>query len=190
MKRNGPLVVLWVLTIVGFGGALLSRSDLVIPGQLSAFVLAAITIFRTEKRSVLSRPLPYRITVGLLLAATVTVLVSAGSTVVWGDEHVPVFGFVGLSTASLLVSVLAWRALRKPSARYAAIVAFLAMTTVAIALVVDIALNLFRDWDHTAILVALIAGLASAWLAVFVSIASLLCFEPEPMVTIPEARVG
>jgi hypothetical protein len=188
MQRNRLLVTLWGVVIVAYALSFAAASDLVLGMPFAAIVLAVISVFRSDKRSDLVHRWPYRIAVGLMFAASATVLVAAGSTVVRGNDHVPLYGFIGLATTNLVVSVLSWRALTRPSARFVAIVAVIAMVTELVAAIFDIVFNIFRDWHSDAIFVALGASVVTSWLAAFVSIAALTCFAPAPAVALPEAR--
>lgn len=189
MRRHRVLVALWLGTIVIFlAGWYLPVLSLV--AQFSAFILAIMSVRRAEPTGELRRVWIYRGALGLLLAATATVVISAGSSVAFVDssDH-PVVGFIALATLNVITAVLAWRAIVKPAPRRAAIVGLIAVVAELFALIVDVIINLHTFHPSDFQVVAMIASFAATWAGALVCVAALLSFAPPSMYTVPDARV-
>jgi hypothetical protein len=191
MWRHRVLLLLWSITIVTFALGFMIATGLAVLAQFAAFALAGVTVHRAQRLGVLRHPWIYRGALLLLLAATGTTLISAGSTVVVrGGEAGPTVGLITLASTNLVAAILTWRALTRPSPRRAALVGLLAVVAELVALCVDAAISINLGYDPTSLgVVALIASFAATWAGALVCIATLVSFEPSPMYVVPAARV-
>lgn len=191
---NRVLLTVWLVVIaIYLMGVVTSSAAPLVLSQVAAIVVAAFTVAKTQLVGQLRYALAYRAALGLLVAAAGVVLVAAGSTVfastASGDRMV---GFIVLATTNLVVAIAGWRALTRPAPRRAATVAFIAVVTELIAMIIDILLNIdtpSSDASEHAIAVALWASFAATWLGALVSIASITTFERTHNPLVPTARV-
>ncbi len=194
MKRHPVLLLMWAVTVGGFvASVVLGIGDLVLLSQLAAILCGMLTVRNSEGPGVLRRPWLFRAALVLLLAAAATCLVAAGSTAVisLGAAHHRLTGLAALAVTNLIIAILAWRALTRPSMRRAAVVGLLALVFEVSALVVDVIINIDtngRDLTQAAQL-ALLASFSANWLGALVSITALTAFDPADESTVPQARV-
>ncbi len=189
MWRHRVLLLAWGITIVMYASGFVLSPGLSVLAQFIAFALAIITARKAERLGVLRYRWVFRAAFGLLLAATATVLVSAGSTVVVGGEGATV-GLITLASTNLLAAILTWRALVRPAPRRAALVALLVVVAELVALIADAAISINLDYRPTSLgVVALISSFAATWAGALACIAVLVSFEPAPMYVVPDARL-
>jgi hypothetical protein len=198
VQHRGVLIA-WIITIGAFlAGILGGIVELAILPHFAAMALAIMTVKRTERTGELRRVLLYRASLVLLLLATSTCLVAAGSTV-FIPQHIPgthVAGFITLATTNLVVAVLAWRALVNPAPRRAALVGLAAVFVETFAMLTDIIIDVGSNGVSGDALsrgklvpVALFAAFAATWTGALVCMAALGTFDRSGMVVVPEARV-
>lgn len=204
MKRHPVLLLMWVATVGGFIAVVVrGNGDLVLLTQLAAILCGMLTVRNSEGPGVLRRPWLFRTAVVLLLAAAATSLVAAGSTAVvtLGGAHHKLSGFAALAVTNLVIAILAWRTLTRPSMRRTAIVGLLALVFEVAAIIVDVIMNMdsgvgmdngtpapARD-PSQAIGIAMAASYVANWLGAFVCITALTAFDPADATDMPEARV-
>lgn len=167
--------------------------------QLGAMALATITVVRAERRAGLRNIRVYRASLALLLVAAVTCLGASGSTVIidseLGSSHL--FGFIGLASTNLVVSILAWRALVQPTPRRAAVAGLVAVLVEMVAMLFDIIMNLVKRTASTHTLmasshslsVAVYSSFVATWAGALVCMASVSAFYRPTAQAMPEARV-
>jgi hypothetical protein len=194
VAHHRGVLVAWAVTIVAFlTGILGGIVELAILPLFAAMALAVITVKRTERTGELRHLGLYRATLVLLLLATGTCLVAAGSTVFVPTDldggHIA--GFVTLASTNLAIAVLAWRALVTPAPRRAALAGLAAVFVETFAMLTDVIINVSgRDvWHGSLLPVALYASFVATWIGALVCMASLAAFDRSGMVVVPAARI-
>jgi hypothetical protein len=188
------LVLAWVVLVAAYvAGWCTSIVALVLLPHFAAPVLAVACFWRARwaGRS-LQRPWWYRLALGLLLACATVVVATAGSTVVvMGEDHSRVPGLIVMASTNLLVIVLGWRALTRPAARRAALVGVVAVTIEPIALLTDVALNMWGPVPeaHLRYVIAMWGAIGATGLGALVSIAAITAFGYQANDPLPAARV-
>jgi hypothetical protein len=192
--QHRGILVAWIATIGAFlTGILGGFVELALLPHFAAMALAVLTVKRTERTGELRRVMLYRASLALLLLATGTCLVAAGSTVFVPDGlgGSRIAGFVTLASTNLVIAILAWRALVSPAPRRAALVGLAAVFVETFAMLTDVIINVGdTGFSHGRLLViALIASFAATWTGALVCMAALGSFDRSGMVVVPAARV-
>jgi hypothetical protein len=117
-------------------------------------------------------------------------VVGAGMTVAFGDARSPT-GAITLGTTNVLIAILAWRALVRPSTRKAAGAGMCAVVLELVAMIVDVFFHMPRHVDdHTELgfAIALVGASFSIATGALACFAALITFEPNRL-DVPKARV-
>lgn len=192
MAHHRGVLIAWATTIVAFlTGILGGIVELTLLPFFAAMALAVLTVKRTERTGELRYVLVYRASLVLLLLATGTCLVAAGSTVFVPTGLGGIAGFITLATTNVMIAVLGWRALVNPAPRRAAIAGLAAVFVETFAMLADVIINVTRSgFSHgTLVPLALYASFVSTWTGALVCMAALATFDRSGMVVVPEARV-
>lgn len=198
MLHRGVLIA-WIITIAAFlVGILGGIVELVLLPHFAAMAMAVITLKRTERTGELRHVTLYRASLLLLLLATSTCLVAAGSTVFARNDlaGARVAGFVTLASTNLVLAILGWRALVNPAPRRAAVAGITAVFVETFAMLTDIIIDVSGNGgsgnalSHGKLVpLALYASVTATWTGALVCMASLGTFDRSGMVVVPEARV-
>ncbi len=194
MAHHRGVLIAWVVTIVVFLTGVLGGSlELALLPHFSAMALAVMTLKRTERTGELRHVWLYRASLVLLLLATGTCLVTAGSTVFvpTGIGGGRIAGFITLASTNLVIAVLGWRALVNPAPRRAALVGVAAVFVETFAMLIDVIINVTGDDSAHGMLVpiALYASFVATWTGALVCMAALATFDRSGMVVVPSARI-
>lgn len=194
MQHHRGVLIGWAATIGAFlTGLLVGSGMLAILPYFAAMALAVMTVKRTERTGELRHIWLYRASLGLLLLATGTCLVAAGSTVFLPHDigGGGIAGFITLASTNLVIAVLAWRALVNPAPRRAALVGLAAVFVETFAMLTDIIINVSGStfWRDSYLPIALYASFVATWTGALVCMAALAAFDRSGMVVVPAARV-
>lgn len=189
MKRHGLLLTAWLVCLAFAAIGMTGAGMPVLFAQLASMVLSVMTASRVEQEGVLRRRWLYRGTLVLLLAMASTTVITAGSTVVFGEAERAIGGYIVLAVTNLIAMIATWRALVRPAPRRAALVGMFVVVLEIIAILVDIVMNFSLNEPRHTVAVAILASYAATWAGSLVCVAVLLSFEPAETVRVPDARV-
>ncbi len=185
--RHRALTIFWSLLFATFGiGLALAEPALIGLSLFVAIPLAYSTYREVERAADLRLRWLYYLLVGLLFASAAGSVVGAGMTYAYSST-----GAIALGTTNVLIAILAWRALVRPSTRRAAGAGMCAVVLELLAMIVDAFFHM--PWhvdDRTELGFAIVFigasfSIATGALACF---AALITFEPNRP-EVPKARV-
>ncbi|HEY5923130.1 MAG TPA: hypothetical protein VIV11_15730 [Kofleriaceae bacterium] len=192
LPRHRTLIVVWAVifaaSAVGWFGQV---AALAIVPFFGAMIAAVITFRMVDRSADLRYARVYYVLVGLLLLSSALATIACGSTLfVSRTAPLIVVGFTALGATNLLIVMLAWRALVKPSTRRAALAGTVAVCAECFAMVFDVTVNMHvRGFGEQPMAgVALLAALGSIATGALACFAALLAFGPD-LPDVPTARV-
>ena len=186
--------IVWATLFAVFALGFATRSAALLAIAFFAPIPLGVGTYRGVDRSaaLAHRGWYYVLVTPLLLSAAGTA-VGAGMTIVSDPSGaLPVLGFLALGTTNVVVAMLAWRALMRPSTRAAALAGMVAVLLELAAMVVDVMLNMHRGESHgereIGIAIALFGSMITIGTGALACVGALVTFRRATLV-VPEARV-
>jgi hypothetical protein len=193
--RHRALTFVWALLFGSFAiGLAMELSALVVIPLLAAMPSAFFTYRAVERTADLGYRWLYYALVGSLLLSAAATAVGAGMTIVIEPSGgMPIVGFLALGTTNVIVAILAWRALVRPSTRAAARAGMYAVLLELLAMTIDVVMTMHkngttfgdRELGFSIALVGATISLGTGALACFASLVTFVPDQPD----VPEARV-
>ena len=193
--RHRALTFLWALLFASFAiGLTLEVTALVVLPLLAAMPTAFFTYRAVERTADLGYRWLYYTLVGSLLLSAAATAVGAGMTlVIEPSRGMPIVGFLALGTTNVIVAILAWRALVRPSTRAAARAGMYAVLLELLAMTIDVVMTMQksgatlgdREIGFSIALYGATISLGTGALACFASLVTFVPDQPD----VPEARI-
>lgn len=190
--RHRALALLWAALFATFVAGLVTATPVLFAVPMFiAMPIAYYTYREVDRAAELKLRWLYYLLVAMLLVSSAGTAVGSGMTMALDDSRSPL-GFLALGTTNVIIAILAWRALLRPSTRAAARAGMLAVVLELIAMVIDVMLNMTRSEvsaeREAGIAIALIGATVSLGTGALACFAALITFQPSRP-DVPRARV-
>lgn len=190
--RHPALLGTWLVLLAMFALGWVFELELFLFLPFFAGMLVAPLTYRFVTPGVLARRGLYYVLVGSLLLAAATTLVAAGSTLlIQPGSPLGVVGFTVLGVTNVLIVIVTWRALVRPTPKRAALAGMLAVVSELVAMIVDVVTNHWVHYDQREVWsgIALVGALIAVGAGALACIASLSAFRDPDEQDIPAARI-